>query len=169
MTYLAAPTYPRAAFLEKVEFMCSFLSHRIALCVEADRPAAYVNDWQVQAAARVASLLFAANEKRRRVPLPAFYVTLIDSLGPAALFNDFETWETTREYVLTCFWSKFSFPPRGDLGQALGLTARPTWCRTFSLCQYPFLLSLGAKILLLTYDGEREMVRRVPVSTGRSI
>ena len=32
--------------------------------------------------------------------------------------------------------------------------------RTFSLCQYPFLLSLGAKILLLTYDGEREMVER---------
>ncbi|GAA5873156.1 hypothetical protein JCM3774_000067 [Rhodotorula dairenensis] len=128
VTYLAGPTYPRAAFLEKVEFVCGFLSHRIALCVESDRPTAYVTDWQVQAAARVASLLFAANEKRRRVPLPAFYVTLIDSLGPAALFNDLETWETTRE--------------------------------TFSLCQYPFLLSLGAKILLLTYDGEREMLER---------
>ncbi|GAA5960048.1 hypothetical protein JCM8115_004510 [Rhodotorula mucilaginosa] len=129
VTYLSSPTYPRPAFLEKVEFVCSFLSHRIALCVEADRPpTAYVTDWQVQAAARVASLLFAANEKLRRVPLTAFYVTLIDSLGPAALFNDFETWEATRE--------------------------------TFSLCQYPFLLSLGAKILLLTYDGEREMVER---------
>lgn len=99
VTYLSSPTYPRPAFLEKVESVCSFLSHRIALCVEADRPTAYVTDWQVQAAARVASLLFAANEKLRRVPLTAFYVTLIDSLGPAALFNDFETWEATREYV----------------------------------------------------------------------
>ncbi|GAA5981179.1 hypothetical protein JCM10908_004009 [Rhodotorula pacifica] len=128
VTYLSAASYPQSGFLDKIEFVCSFLSHRIALCIEADRPTAYVTDWQVQAAARVASLLFAANEKLRRVPLTAFYVTMIDSLGPAALFNDFETWETTRE--------------------------------TFSLCQYPFLLSLGAKILLLTYDGEREMLER---------
>ncbi|BGP44507.1 Putative E3 ubiquitin-protein ligase [Rhodotorula kratochvilovae] len=30
----------------------------------------------------------------------------------------------------------------------------------FSLCQYPFLLSLGAKLTLLAYDGERQMMDR---------
>ncbi|GAA5837163.1 hypothetical protein JCM9279_005604 [Rhodotorula babjevae] len=30
----------------------------------------------------------------------------------------------------------------------------------FSLCQYPFLLSLGAKLTLLAFDGERQMIDR---------
>lgn len=66
-----------------------------------------------------------------RLPLSAFYVTLIDSLGSTALIEDFTSWESgsgTEEDKL-------------------------------SLCQYPFLMSLGVKVGLLGWDGERQMVR----------
>ncbi|GJN92174.1 hypothetical protein Rhopal_005204-T1 [Rhodotorula paludigena] len=128
VTYLSSPTYPRAALQAKVDLLCSFLSHRIGLCLASDDLGSYADDWMVRACARVGSLLFAANAKRHQVPLSAFYVTLIDSLGEHALVQDFQTWES-------------------QSGR-------------FALCQYPFLLSLGVKLVLLAYDGERQMMDR---------
>lgn len=57
VTYLASPAYPRADLLEKVELVCSFMAQRIADAIRADQPGSYAMDWQVRAAARVASLL----------------------------------------------------------------------------------------------------------------
>jgi hypothetical protein len=44
----------------------------------------------------------------------------------------------------------------GGATSSADLSLRPT--RRFTLCQYPFLLSLGVKIHLLTFDGQRQMV-----------
>ena len=111
----------------------------------------YSDDWQIKAAARVMSLLFAANNAghpKRGIPelltsqddiltsavrdqvhargqvLPTsdFYTALLDD---SDLVADFEIWESKR--------GKFSF------------------------CQYPFLLSIWAKIQILEYDARRQM------------
>lgn len=115
------------------------------------KPVIYSEDWQIRAAARVMSLLFAANNanfSRKRdyfllnqrapnsgmaaksyayspgqmISTSSFYNTLLDY---ADLVADFETWESRS--------SKFSF------------------------CQYPFFLSIYAKIHILEYDARRQM------------
>jgi E3 ubiquitin-protein ligase HECTD2 len=104
----------------------------------------WVGDWQIKAAAKVMSLLFAANNvwqgKRREsstssgITPPAntrggqllhtssFYNTLLDYQD---LIADFRVWETRRD--------KFAF------------------------CQYPLFLSMGAKIKILEHDARRQM------------
>ena len=111
----------------------------------------YGEDWQIKAAARVMSLLFAANDtnhsKKRggiqyeqkvssaalsakhhaynhgqMIPICSFYNTLLDY---SDLLADFESWESRR--------GKFSF------------------------CQYPFFLSIWAKIHILEHDARRQM------------
>ena len=111
----------------------------------------YQDDWQIRAAAKVMSLLFAANNVYRPMkhsphrselsseiphpidnglahchlqPLPtsSFYNT---SLDQADLINDFEVWESRQ--------GKFSF------------------------CQYPMFLSIWAKIRILEHDAQRQM------------
>jgi E3 ubiquitin-protein ligase HECTD2 len=114
--------------------------------------AAYGEDWQIRAAARVMALLFTANNghpSRKReatipveqrlnseglnakhnahahgqiVPISSFYNTMLDY---ADLVADFEAWESTK--------GKFSF------------------------CQYPFFLSIWAKIHVLEHDARRQM------------
>lgn len=126
---------------------------------ESSRPAdnkkkntvVYDEDWQIRAAARVMSLLFAANDtnlsKKRGgiqyeqrvtsatlsakhhaynhgqiIPISSFYNTLLDY---SDLLADFDSWESRR--------GKFSF------------------------CQYPFFLSIWAKIHILEHDARRQM------------
>ncbi|KAG0150221.1 hypothetical protein CROQUDRAFT_38584 [Cronartium quercuum f. sp. fusiforme G11] len=85
----------------------------------------YATDWVIVAASRVMSLLFAANLKAKKVPVPTFYNTAIDLLSPSDLTSDFEQWE--------CCSS------------------------SYALCGYPGLLSIGAKIGMLTHEGKRQM------------
>ncbi|MCJ1280750.1 putative E3 ubiquitin-protein ligase [Xylographa opegraphella] len=107
----------------------------------------YSEDWQIKAAAKVMSLLFAANNSGRStasdqskklvgksmdqantlkhgqiLPTNTFYNTLLDY---ADLIADFECWESRR--------GKFSF------------------------CQYPMFLSIWAKIHIMEYDTRRQM------------
>ncbi|KAI0121535.1 hypothetical protein F4776DRAFT_672539 [Hypoxylon sp. NC0597] len=103
--------------------------------VEPDR-AAYTDDWQIKAAARVMALIFSANKLtyvRRNNRLDGrshghllstsdFYNSLVDCLDFQA---DFELWESKR--------GRFTF------------------------CQYPFFLSIWAKIQILEFDAKRQM------------
>ncbi|OTB05388.1 hypothetical protein M426DRAFT_72892 [Hypoxylon sp. CI-4A] len=98
--------------------------------------AAYTDDWQIKAAARVMGFLFAANSIThvRRInrpdgrsyghilPTSDFYNSLVDCLDFKA---DFELWESKR--------GRFAF------------------------CQYPFFLSIWAKIQILEFDAKRQM------------
>ncbi|KAI1639338.1 hypothetical protein F4809DRAFT_137674 [Biscogniauxia mediterranea] len=98
--------------------------------------AAYTDDWQIKAGARVMALIFAANnltsvrrndspDGRFYGPLLStsdFYNSLVDCLDFKA---DFELWESKR--------GRFTF------------------------CQYPFFLSIWAKIQILEFDAKRQM------------
>lgn len=98
--------------------------------------AAYTDDWQIRAAARVMALIFAANgltHVRRKdrpdgrshghlLTTSDFYNSLVDCLDFKA---DFELWESRR--------GRFAF------------------------CQYPFFLSIWAKIQILEFDAKRQM------------
>lgn len=112
------------------------------------KPVVYGDDWQIRAAARVMSLLFtanntsaarkpdaafgqeagslanraAANRRGHKVPISAFYNTLLDY---SDLVADFEAWESKM--------AKFSF------------------------CQYPYFLSIWAKIHIMEHDARRQM------------
>jgi E3 ubiquitin-protein ligase HECTD2 len=108
----------------------------------------YHEDWQIRAASRVLSLLFAANNSQARRseshpgdPVPVlrdgvqaqgqrlhisdFYISMIDY---ADLIADFDAWESKR--------GKFAF------------------------CQYPFLLSMWAKTQILEHDARRQMMSK---------
>jgi E3 ubiquitin-protein ligase HECTD2 len=117
---------------------------------EQTKKSTYMDDWQVKAACRVLSLLFAANNlgNARRpdegtdgsyelkglasrdaihtagqmLPTSDFYNSMIDNID---LVADFEAWESKRN--------------------------------CFSFCQYPFLLSIWAKTKVLEYDAHRQM------------
>lgn len=115
---------------------------------DSDQETEWVDDWQAKVAAKVMSLLFAANnvwqgkrleetalesagvvqpqDKARRSGqlqhTSCFYNTLLDYHH---LIADFKVWESKRE--------KFAF------------------------CQYPLFLSMGAKIKILEYDARRQM------------
>ena len=117
---------------------------------DAPKKITYNEDWQIRAASRVLSLIFAANNLphlRRSdenspavnwnnlaavregvhasgqiLPTSDFYNSLIDC---ADLVADFENWEARR--------GRFSF------------------------CQYPFLLSISAKTQILEHDARRQM------------
>ena len=108
---------------------------------ERSKKTVYSDDWQIKAAARVMSLIFAANNmgrsrkllsdadsrdrihsRNQTLPTSDFYTALLDS---SDLIADFEAWERKR--------AKFSF------------------------CQYPFMLSIWAKIQILEYDTRRQM------------
>lgn len=121
---------------------------------EAEQKVVISDDWQIKAAARAMSLIFAANNIRpprnsrglwnahhggaepdrargmvlargQLLPTSDFYMALLDD---SDLTTDFETWESRR--------GKFSF------------------------CQYPFLLSMWAKMQILEYDTKRQMDKR---------
>jgi E3 ubiquitin-protein ligase HECTD2 len=113
-----------------------------------DKPVVYGDDWQIRAAARVMSLLFTANNisvprrpdaasgqeagssttraagtrRGHKIPISAFYNTLLDY---SDLVADFEAWESKL--------AKFSF------------------------CQYPYFLSIWAKIHIMEHDARRQM------------
>jgi len=116
---------------------------------DADRQPTYASDWQVKAAAKLMSLLFAANniwQGTRRIkgdrsdsdigatpqarsptngPLlhtSSFYNTLLDYQD---MILDFKVWETKKD--------------------------------EFAFCQYPLFLSMGTKIKILEYDARRQM------------
>ncbi|KAI5864216.1 hypothetical protein GGS23DRAFT_563384 [Durotheca rogersii] len=98
--------------------------------------AAYTDDWQIKAGARVMALIFSANNMtyvRRTnradgrlhshlLSTSDFYNSLVDSLDFKA---DYELWESKR--------GRFTF------------------------CQYPFFLSIWAKIQILEFDAKRQM------------
>ncbi|OLN91944.1 putative E3 ubiquitin-protein ligase mug30 [Colletotrichum chlorophyti] len=117
---------------------------------EPPKKIVYNDDWQIRAAARVLSLVFAANNMThiRRpdqasgsmsssthrggiqahgqiIPTSDFYNTMIDYTD---LVADFEAWESKR--------GKFAF------------------------CQYPFLLSVWAKSQILEHDARRQQMTK---------
>ncbi|KAJ2958616.1 hypothetical protein NQZ79_g5793 [Umbelopsis isabellina] len=104
---------------KRINLVNAFITYRItkARRSAAGLPAAYESDWRVISGARVMALLFAANSTSPKIPLSAFYNTMVDYVN---LMADFESWQSRS--------GKFSF------------------------CQYPFMISMGAKMEIMESD-----------------
>lgn len=112
----------------------------------------YGNDWHIKSASRLLSMLFVANDKK--LPVCAFYNIVSDHIQ---LKQDFEVWQ-----------SSFKKPEIKDPNRALreilncgNILGADTTLRIpqFTFCQFPFLLSLGAKISILEYESKKSMER----------
>jgi E3 ubiquitin-protein ligase HECTD2 len=119
---------------------------------EAPKKQLYSDDWQIRAAAQVMGLIFAANNTThsRRRPLPSQPAS--QNSGYASTFRD--TAHTRGQVFPT---SDFYVTLLDDSDLVSDFEAWEHKRGRFSFCQYPFLLSIGAKIQIMEYDARRQM------------
>ncbi|KAK1761311.1 putative E3 ubiquitin-protein ligase [Echria macrotheca] len=116
---------------------------------EKQKKIVYQHDWQIKAAAQVLAFLFAANNSghgHREAGRP-------DGVGP----NNRERVRAPGQIVAT---SDFYMPLLDDSDLVADFEEWERRKGRFSFCQYPFLLSVGAKIQILEYDARRQMENR---------
>ncbi|KAL6234119.1 hypothetical protein BDW75DRAFT_213277, partial [Aspergillus navahoensis] len=112
---------------------------------KADAPMTYSDDWQVRAAGRVMALLFTANNADvARKPAGAESAVTSRQQGDH------------RGHIIPI--SSF-YNTRLDYSNLVVADFEAWESRTtkFSFCQYPFFLSIGAKIQILEHDARRQM------------
>ncbi|KAJ9149407.1 HECT-domain-containing protein [Pleurostoma richardsiae] len=111
----------------------------------------YNEDWQIKAAARVMALLFAANnaENSRRSISGA-----IGAQDDGSGYGAKDRLRTKGQIVPT---SDFYTTLLDDSDLVADFEAWESKRGKFSFCQYPFLLSIWAKIQILEYDARRQM------------
>ncbi|KAL4907299.1 hypothetical protein BDW74DRAFT_122907 [Aspergillus multicolor] len=109
---------------------------------KADVPITYCDDWQIRAAGRVMALLFTANNAD---------VTRKSSQEPVSRQQ-----EDHRGHIIPI--SSF-YNTRLDYSNSVVADFEAWESKTtkFSFCQYPFFLSIGAKIQILEHDARRQM------------
>jgi len=117
---------------------------------EKPKKIVFQDDWQIRAAAQVLGLLFAANNMghTRR--------SLAKRPDHAATSNR-ERVHVRGQIVAT---SDFYITLLDDSDIVADFETWETKKGKFSFCQYPFLLSVGAKIRILEYDARRQMESR---------
>lgn len=113
--------------------------------------AIYGEDWQIRAAARVMALLFAANSNhpsRKREGIP-----LDQRMQSAGLNAKYQAHAHGQVIPISSFYNTM-------LDYADLVADFETWELNrgkFSFCQYPFFLSIWAKIHILEHDARRQM------------
>ncbi|KAG7905263.1 hypothetical protein KL906_005300 [Ogataea polymorpha] len=127
----------------------------------------YGDDWHLRTAGRLASFLFIANKKNKKVSDAVFYNNLVDYVN---VKQDFDAWQfhasTIKHEQSTT--NKDSLQLVVDYLQAetkasyLGLSSANGTLKksSFTFCQFPFLLSLAAKISILEHEAKRMMERK---------
>jgi E3 ubiquitin-protein ligase HECTD2 len=89
---------PEQIFKRKVDLVLQFITHKLSR--QAGMLEKYPTDWSIKAAARVAALLFAANNLRNdALPLSHFYVTMVDYVDVA---KDYARWQEDRGAFVFC-------------------------------------------------------------------
>ncbi|PYH96348.1 hypothetical protein BO71DRAFT_178177 [Aspergillus ellipticus CBS 707.79] len=112
-----------------------------------DKPVVYTDDWQVRAAARVMSLLFTANNASvSRKPDSAFG----QDAGSVARHQ-----ANRRGHMIPTSSFYNTLLDYSDL--VADFEAWESKATKFSFCQYPFFLSIWAKIHILEHDARRQM------------
>lgn len=126
-------SFPLHAMVALVDHINSFLSARVR---QVGSMTDLTSDWKSVSAAKVLAVIFTANGLRLngRMPIHAFYNLALDSLGPQAFLQEFLRWEKQNSKPVT---------PEGQI--------------PFSICQYPFCISLGAKLHILESESRRQM------------
>ncbi|KAH0565910.1 hypothetical protein GP486_000690 [Trichoglossum hirsutum] len=108
----------------------------------------YGDDWQIRAAARVMALLFSANNSSNRRKTNWNMTRALD----AEITNSAST---TRHQIIPT--SDFYNTPLDYSDLIADFEAWESRRGKFSFCQYPFFLSIWAKIHIMEYDARRQM------------
>jgi E3 ubiquitin-protein ligase HECTD2 len=116
------------------------------------RVSQYGNNWHIKSAARLLSVFFVSN--KNKVPIYSFYNTLSDYI---LVKQDFEIWQSTFKRSNPKDPNKMF---REILNVGLINSGLGSKVPQFTFCQFPFLLTLGAKISILEYEARRTMERK---------
>ncbi|PWW77571.1 HECT-domain-containing protein [Tuber magnatum] len=157
---------PETQFRRLIELVGSFITYRLTRQQGRKRshaggPAAstgkqlsYHDDWQIRAAARVMSLFFSANNNTagRRGPLSSGYGVADDGLS----YGQIARREAQRrgQIIPTSEFYNMLLDYHDLIADFDVWESRAS---RFCFCQYPFLLSMGAKISILEHDAKRQM------------
>lgn len=117
----------------------------------------YGNDWHIKTAAIILNTFLKANSIREHsIDLSSFYNSLVDFVN---IKLDFDTWQLETKKNLPSI-----DPLRTELQAVLeyihGTSSHNTEQVSYYFCQYPFLISLGAKISILEYEARKQMERK---------
>ncbi|AGO12292.1 AaceriAEL068Wp [[Ashbya] aceris (nom. inval.)] len=105
-------------------------------------PEDYGNEWHIKTGARLLLCLYVANQSAYKCPVSNFYNTMIDFVDYK---RDFELWQDLSKLTPSHEKENSGMPgPRYNSVQ-------------FTICQCPFLFSLGMKISILEYETRRLM------------
>jgi E3 ubiquitin-protein ligase HECTD2 len=112
----------------------------------------YHDDWQTKAAARVMGLLFAANNsahhRRHTAGTPSSQDEVLNSTSVKDQVQARGQIVPTSDFYITLL---------DDSDLVADFEAWERKKSKFSFCQFPFLLSIGAKIQILEHDAKRQM------------
>lgn len=117
---------------------------------EAPKKLVYHDDWQTKAAARVIGLLFAANNSNHHRPGTSV-------LSHEELLNSSSIKDQVQARGQIVPTSDFYTTLLDDSDLVADFEAWEHRKGKFSFCQYPFLLSIWAKIQILEHDTKRQM------------
>lgn len=161
VSHLVDPDYPPALLQTKVDLNVAFISLRVGGSISIQ--GGHATDWGVIAGSRVGALFCAWLNLCAETPPLTTADVLQSQRTNERVFHSQRS--TAPSSILLDRRLSLSRSRSGSLEPGTPL-CNPTPFATlimssshFSLCQYPFLLSLGIKILLLTWDGRRQMVR----------
>lgn len=119
------------------------------------QPAAYSEDWQLQVASKVMSLLFAANNVYyARRPVEPINITPSVAGMPSAGLAARERARSHGQLLPTSDFYNTLLDYNNLIADFEAWESRKG---RFSFCQYPFLLSIGTKIRILEHDAQRQM------------
>lgn len=121
----------------------------------------YTLNYHLRTASSALGLLFRANSIRSedmKLPIHAFYNSLVDYVN---VKMDFDAWSSKHKTA-----KKDGRADGPDLQTVIdyihgnGFMSSTQSRATYFVCQYPFLMSLGAKISILEYEARRLMERK---------
>lgn len=119
---------------------------------EQPKKIVYHDDWQTKAAARVLGFLFAANNnahhRRHNAGVPLTQEEMLNSTSIKDQVQARGQIVPTSDFYTTLL---------DDADLVADFEAWERKRSKFSFCQYPFLLSIGAKIQILEHDAKRQM------------
>ncbi|ODV60347.1 putative E3 ubiquitin-protein ligase HUL4 ASCRUDRAFT_22218, partial [Ascoidea rubescens DSM 1968] len=128
----------------------------------------YSHDWRLKAASKVLSYFYTANINNsisnglQKCPSSFFYNTFVDFIH---FKQDFDTWQNSSSNNNNNNNSNDNY-----INQIILSINNPSPNKnSFTFCQYPFLLSLAAKIKILEYEAKRQMQNEAEQAFIKSI
>lgn len=129
----------------------------------------YCDEWHLKTAATVISFLFTANKSRQSISGATFYNNLVDYIN---INQDFDSWQFSisnerhekelsrgidNSLLMLDYLEAESSSTYLNVTSSDGASFRKP---SFTFCQFPFLISLGAKITILEHEARRSMEQK---------